>query len=148
MFVHWSWTNQNIIEIYTWWDDFIFFSAKDYFLCLLWFELKFIFHWKVQVLMNFESLLISLAEVLTSWTTENKQVSSANNLHLLVSPFGKSLRYIKNKRGSRTELCGTLARISTQEEHWPCKTTLCFLLVNNLFSILIRFPHITFWHSL
>ena len=66
---------------------------------------------------------------------------SANNLHWLLRPLGKSLTYIKNKRGPRMERCGTPTRISTQEEHWPFKTTLCFLLVKKSFSALIRSPH-------
>ena len=51
-------------------------------------------------------------------------MSSANNLHLFLRTFGKTLTYIKNKRGPRMETCGTAAEISTQEEHWPFKTTL------------------------
>ena len=52
-----------------------------------------------------------------SWTTENKEVSSANNLHLLLRPFGKSLSYIRNKGGPRMKPCGTPARKSTQEKY-------------------------------
>ena len=79
-----------------------------------------------------------------SWTTENKEVSSANNLHSLLRPFGNSLTYIRNKRGPRMEPGDTTARISTQEEYWPFRTTLCFLLVKKSFSILIMSPHIPF----
>ena len=46
-------------------------------------------------------------------------MSSANNLHSLLSSFGKPLTYFKNKRGPRMEPWGTPARISTQEGHWP-----------------------------
>ena len=148
MFVHWSWTNRNIIEIHTWvgWLHFFLLNIVSCaYLQGSW--LKLIFHWKAQLLINVKSLLISLAEVLMSWTTENKEVSSANNLHSPLRPFGKSLTYIKNKRGPRMEPCGTQALISTQDQHWPFKTTLCFLLVNKSFSILIRSPHIPFWRS-
>ena len=122
-----------------------FFSTKYDFSCLftgIW--VKNHFSLKAQLLINFKSLLISLAEVLTSWTTENKEVSSANYLHSLLRPFDKSLTYIKNERGPRMESCGTPARISTQEEHWPFKTTCCFLflLVKKSFIVLIRSPHI------
>ena len=41
-------------------------------------------------------------------SSENKEVS-ANNSHLLLRPFSKSLIYIKNKKGPRTESCVTLA---------------------------------------
>ena len=116
--------------------------------CLLGSGLKLIFHWKAQSLINFKSLLISLAQVLTSWAMENKEVSSANNLHSFLRPFGKSLIYIKNKRGPRLEPSNTLARISTQGEYWPFKTTLCFLLVKKSFIILIRSQHIQFGCSL
>ena len=109
--------------------------------------LKLIFHWKTQLLVNFKSLLISLAEVLTSRTTENKVVPSANNLHSLLRPFGKSLTYVKNKRGPRMEPSGTPAQMSTQDEHWLFKTTFCFLLAKKSFSILIRSPHIPFRRS-
>ena len=44
-------------------------------------------------------------------------MSSANNLHLLLSQSGKSLKYIKNKRGTRMEPRRTPARISNKEEH-------------------------------
>ena len=42
------------------------------------------------------------------------------------------------------EHCGTPAGISTKDEHWPFKTTLCFLLVNKLFGILMKSLHIPF----
>ena len=61
-----------------------------------------------------------------SWTTENKEVSSADNLNSLLRPFGNSLTYMRNKRDPRMEPYGTPARISTQEDYWPFKTTLCF----------------------
>ena len=131
------------------WDDFIFLLLNIIpCTCLLRSGLKLIFHWKSQLLINVKSLLISLAEVLMSWTTKNKEVSSANNLNSLLRPFGKSLTYIKNKRGPRMELWGTPTRISTQEEHWSFKTILCFLLVKKSFSLLMRSPHISFWRSL
>ena len=57
---------------------------------------------------------MSLVEVLTSEAMEIKEVSSANNLHLFLRPFYKSLTYIKNKRSPRIEPCGTQTRISTQ----------------------------------
>ena len=46
------------------------------------------------------------------------------------------------------EPCGTAARLSTQDEHWPFKNTVYFLLVKKSFSILIKSPHIPFRRSL
>ena len=46
------------------------------------------------------------------------------------------------------KLCGTPVQISTQDEHWSFKSTLCFLLVMKSFSVLIESPHIPFRHSL
>ena len=43
--------------------------------------------------------------------------------------------------------CGNPARISIQEEHWPFKSTPCFLLVMKSFRILIKSRHIPFWHN-
>ena len=51
--------------------------------CLLGSGLKLIFHWKPQSLTFFKSSFNSLAEVFTSWTTENNDVSSAKVLHCL-----------------------------------------------------------------
>ena len=114
------------------WDDFIFFLLNIIpCVFLLGSGLKLIFYLKSQLLINVKSLLISVAEVLMSWTTENKEVSSANNLHSLLRPSGKSLTYIKNKRGPRMEPCGTPARISTQEEHWPLKLPSVFCWSRN-----------------
>ena len=46
--------------------------------------LKFIFHLKSQLTIFFNSSLWSLAEVLISWNTENREVWLANNLQLLL----------------------------------------------------------------
>ena len=111
-----------------------FFSTKYYFLCFFTgIQVKTHFPLKAQSLINFKSSLIILAEVVTSWATENKEVPSANNLHLFLRPFGKSLTYVKSKRSLRMKPCDTSARISTQDEHRPFKTTLCFLLVKKSF---------------
>ena len=112
------------------WNDVILFLLNIIsFGCLLRSELKLVFHWTAQSLINFKSLLISLTEVLTPWATKNNEVSAASNLHSLLWRFGKSLTYIKNKSGPRMEPCGTSAWTSTQDEHWLFKTTLCFMLV-------------------
>ena len=59
-----------------------------------------------------------------SWTTENKDVSSANNLHLLLISFYQSLIRVKKKKGRKMDPCGAPAWISAQDEHWPFKMSL------------------------
>ena len=44
--------------------------------------------------------------------------------------------------------CGTPAWISAQDEHWPFKTVLCFLLLEKFSKIGIISPQIPFWRSL
>ena len=83
-----------------------------------------------------------------SWTTENKDVSSANNLHLLLISSDKSLIYIKNNKRLKMDPYGTPVWISAQEKHWPFKTTLCFLSLRKSCKTLIISPHIPFWRSL
>ena len=51
-----------------------------------------------------------------SWTTENKNVSSANNFYMLLISFVRLLIYIKNNKGPKMDPCGTPAWISTQDE--------------------------------
>ena len=53
-------------------------------------------------------------------------------------PFEELFTYIKSRKDRRMEHCGTPVRMATQDEHWPFKTALCFLLVKNLFSMLVN----------
>ena len=46
-------------------------------------------------------------------TTENKDVSSVNNLHLLLISTDKPLMYIRNNTGPNIEPSGTPSQIST-----------------------------------
>lgn len=62
-------------------------------------------------------------------------MSSANSFHLLLSPADKSFMYIANKRGPIIEPWGIPERISSLEEHWPFKATLCFHLYLYLFNV-------------
>ena len=87
-----------------------------YWTCLLRSGLKFIFHLKAQLPIFFKSSLRSLAEVLISWTTENREVSSANSLHSLLGPPDKSLIYINNK-GPSIDPWRIPALTSAQDEH-------------------------------
>ena len=54
--------------------------------CLLESGLKFIFHWKAQLLILAKSLFSSFADVFMSSVTESKDVSSANSLALEERP--------------------------------------------------------------
>ena len=51
----------------------------------------------------FKSSLSSFAEEFISWTTEKREVSSANSLTMEVKPSSKSFTWIKNNRGPKTE---------------------------------------------
>ena len=90
----------------------------------------------------------SLAEVLISWTTENREVSSANSLHSLLRPSDKSLTYIKNNKGPRMDSWRRPVLVSAQYEHWIFKTTLCFLLRRKSRKMLMISLLIPFWGSL
>ena len=57
------------------------FPCKDNFLSLLIrIRIKALFHWKAHSFIVFKSLFKSLAELRMSWTTENREVSSATSL--------------------------------------------------------------------
>ena len=76
---------------------------------------------------------------ITSELTENKEASSTSNLHPLLRPFGKSLAYIKNKRGPTMKPCDTPSQVSTKAGHIKL-----LLLVKKPFSISIKSTHIPF----
>ena len=116
--------------------------------CLARSGLNFIFHWKALSLIFSTRWLRSFAEVSMSWTIENKDVSSANNLHLLLISFDESLIYIKNNKDPKMDLCGTPSWMSAQDYHWSFKTTLCFLSLRKSSKILIISLEIPFWCSL
>ena len=82
------------------------------------------------------------------WATENKDVSSANNLDMLLISFDKLLMYIKNSKFSNMDSYGTPARVSTQYEQWPFKTTFCFLSLRKPCKIFIISLQIPFWRRL
>ena len=72
-------------------------------------------HWKITLRPIFKHL----ADSLRSWTVEKSDISSANSLGMELSPSGRSLKYIKNKRDPRMEPCGTPALIGSQLDSWP-----------------------------
>ena len=54
-----------------------------------------------------KSLLSLEAERLALFTTEKREVSSANSLTLVVRPGGRSLMQMRTNNGPRTKLCST-----------------------------------------
>ena len=64
--------------------------------CLFGSGLKLIFHWKGHSFIVFKSLFKSLAELCMSWTTENREVSSANSLAFEEKPWGCKSKIIMN----------------------------------------------------
>ena len=78
MFMTCRWVYRCVIKINNWVDRNSFFSIE-----LVWWNLDwaFIFHWKVHPLIFSRSWLRSFDEVSVSWNTENKDASSAYNLH-------------------------------------------------------------------
>ena len=80
-FVYFDWVYRLIVKVKNWMEkgifcDWIQFLAFVY----LKSELGFVFHWKAHWFIVSELSLRSLAEILISWTTENKDALSANNL--------------------------------------------------------------------
>ena len=95
MFMSYLWVYRSLIKIDKWVNRNSFFSAEYYFLYLfggIWVKL---FQWKSHSLIFSRSWLRSFAEVSMPWATGNKDVSSANNMHLLLISSHKSLIYIK-----------------------------------------------------
>ena len=70
------------------------------------------------------------AVVFELWTTENNEVSSANNFAFDERPSARSLIYIKNRSGPSMEPWGTPALTSAQEEVCPLRTTVNIFLIN------------------
>ena len=69
-----------------------------------------------QLLITCKSLFISLCDLYLSETCEKRDVSSAKFLQVDRMLCGKSLMYMSNKRGPRTEPCGTPDFINSQKE--------------------------------
>ena len=109
--------------------------------CLLGLELKLIFRWTAQSLIFCKSLFSSFAEVVMSYATENRDVSSANHFVLENRSPDKSFMYIKNNNGSKMEPWGTPG-------HWQLKRTLCFLSLKKLDKRSKRLSDILFCNNL
>ena len=75
--------------------------------CLLGSGLKLIFHWNAHLFIFFRSSFKFFADKVISWTTENREVSSANSLGFEIKLSERSLINIKKKRGPRIDPWGT-----------------------------------------
>ena len=80
--------------------------------------LTLIFHCYAQSWTLARSSLNSFAEASTLKTTENSEVFSKKSFALDDNSFVKSLIYIKNRSGPKTDLWETSALISAHEEDW------------------------------
>ena len=89
--------------------------------------LKIIFHWNVHFFILFRSSFKFFADKVISWTTERREVSSANSLVFETKLSQILLINIQKKRGQRIESWGTPALTLAHEEYWPFEKTVCFL---------------------
>ena len=99
--------------------------------------LKSIFHWYTHWEIVLRSRFKYLADSLESWAIEKRDVSSANNLAVELSPSGRSLIYIKKSRVPSTDPCGTPVLTGCQLYSLPFNNTLW-----NLLERLSNFPRI------
>ena len=97
--------------------------------CFFGCESKLIFHSKAHLFIFARSLFSSRVEVLLSWITENKGVSSAYSFAFENNSSDKSLAYIRNNNRPSTELWGTPALTSNQSETCPFNKTFYFLFL-------------------
>ena len=97
--------NFNIVVKDTRMGFFIFFLDKiTSYAGFLGSGLKSIFHWYAHWEITLRSRFKYLADSLGSWTIEKRDVSSADNLAIELSPSGRSLIYIGNNRWTPVEL--------------------------------------------
>ena len=108
--------------------------------CLLGSGLKLIFHWNAHLFIFSRSSFKFFADKVISWTTENREVSSASSLGFEIKLSERSLINIKKKRGQWIDHWGTPALTLANEEYWPFKTTLCFLASRELIIKLNKSP--------
>ena len=137
-----DWVTFALLNIIGRWCSFFVLRLKMIsWACLTGSGLQFIFHWRAQLCIISKSLF---ADVWLSWKTQNKDVSSANNLALVKSPSERFiLIQIKNNNGPRMELWGAPAVTFVQVETWSLRTTHCLLSLIKCKS-LSKFPDIPF----
>ena len=116
--------------------------------CLLGSGLKLIFHRNADLFIFFRSPFKFFADKVISWTTENREVSSANSLGFEIKFSERSLINIKKKIGPRNDPWETPALTLAHEEYWPFKTTLCFLASRKSIIKFNKSPLISFCFNL
>ena len=89
--------------------------------------LKLIFHWNAKLFIFFRSSFKFFFFKVISWTSEKREVSSANSLGFETKLSERSLINIKKKRKPRTDPWGTLVLTLAHEKYRPFKTTVSFL---------------------
>ena len=120
-----------------WWGLFLFRENITSCACFKGSGLKLIFHWWAHASIFFKSLLISVAEVFRSRTTENKEVSLAKSFGFEDRFFAKTLIQIRNNSGPKIETWGTPAWIFFELDICPLRTTHCFLFLRKSSKILV-----------
>ena len=110
---------------------FCFFQEITFFAHLVGSGLNKLFQLKTQSCIFAKSLFNLEAETLALFTTEKREVSSANSLALVVRPRGRSLMSVRKNNGSRIEPCGTPAVTNFQTEDWLLRTRRWHLLLKN-----------------
>ena len=116
--------------------------------CLVRSQLKFVFHWNALVLILAMSIINSLADLVIFSTTENSDVSSANNFALDAKLSDKSIMYIRKSSGPNIELCGDPASIAAHEDYCLFRTTFCFCWYKKSFTVFTNLPIMSFSSSL
>ena len=116
--------------------------------CFLGSGLQLIFHWNVHLFIFAKLLFSSRAEVLLSWITENKDISSTNSLAFEDNAFDKSLIYNQNNNWPSMEPWGTSALTSDQSEPCQFNKILCFLFLRKSHKIFSKLPDIPFCFDL
>ena len=101
---------------------------------------KTIFHCSAHSQIFLKSLFSTFAVSKWSQISENKEVSSVNNLTLLFRLFVTPLIYIRKNNGPNIEHCGTPAWIVSQSDVWPLSRTLWNLPLKKLLINWNKFP--------
>ena len=116
--------------------------------CFVGSGLKLILKWNAHLFIFAKSLFSSIAEVLLSWITEKKDVSSENSLAFEDNPSDKSLIYIKYNNGPSIEPWGTSTLTSDQSETCPLNKIFSFLFLRKSHKRFSKLPDIPFCFNL
>ena len=116
MFFRGDFLNKIVIEIHWIMIGILTFSGKYNFLSLFTLiSVKTHFYCIAQWLILLRSLFKLFVDVFISWTTEKREVSSANSLIFVVKSSERLLIQIKNNNGTSIDPWGTSARLLVHE---------------------------------